>query len=45
MKTRQRTGPAIDIIDCDVHHEVSSAKDLYPTFQRIMWSISKTLAP
>ena len=30
MTTPQRLGTAINIIDCDVHHEVSSVKDLYP---------------
>ena len=30
MRNPQCINPAIKIIDCDVHHEVSSAKDLYP---------------
>ena len=30
MRTPQRIGTAINIIDCDVHHDVSSPKDLYP---------------
>lgn len=34
MGSPQQDDTAIDIIDCDVHHGVLSAKDLYPYLPR-----------